>query len=825
MHTTINLKKLKHNSAQNNGTFRAFYPSSSINSSRNHNKVFVKTSSLRRTQVQDRARNLISSSQKKKKRFSTVKRSMSNSTNSLTKLRRKQALEKLKIDAAENLVLNSKFRLNRPLRISKMSIKDVKVKPPNHFSIHENLIRTKENEPVIRAFYCEVPTDRSVGEEKDHKESKLKKFDDMFNEVRSFSSERMTSLQDRQTWSVNSKVKQNSNLASLGGRGARNGGKSGQLPHDILSHNKTPRDVSRLNSLIMGSRESKSGSKRGSGYDNLDNLQLLSGGKSSFNRSSFNARRPNRGSLMINRRDPALIKVFEKKLSLQRGSDANSTIEENITSTAEKGDYKAFVYQYQPHLSSINHKSKNQIYRQLQFKEKLDKLTRFEFTVDQLNQKNRMKRRKGPKKFKKSILKKSQISMKKSSSGIYSEMGSVPSELLRPEDLQTGPEIEVKKKSDLTNLKVVTVQNHSRRKVPRVREYLEFSHKPEFATETENSKKKFRRPDSKAEVGITFPSLYLANIKLRANKGMSRDLERERKIDKNFKNLKLTSKKRPEFEGFQKDVEEIKHYIQGILRKNKKSNLGHLLFHQKITKKSKIKGLAQSRIANELEEAAKATLSPPIPQKELKLPISDPDLIYPSQNSLEEVEKYLIKKNELITEPADSIDQESIDIFSKKTNGYFQLKDGHNERNYDIKAFKNSLLVKRYGHFNAKTSGTNHFDFEFSDITEEPSDPEPEEVKLVNFFKMARDHAEEQKQIRKNYVSRLGKKALDYVFYLKRHHLTIDDVIEMPLFSSAHMVEGSQMYFTMVKTGNTYAVREMCKEEKLLPFQIDSVSL
>lgn len=76
---------------------------------------------------------------------------------------------------------------------------------------------------------------------------------------------------------------------------------------------------------------------------------------------------------------------------------------------------------------------------------------------------------------------------------------------------------------------------------------------------------------------------------------------------------------------------------------------------------------------------------------------------------------------------------------------------------------------------------------------------------------------------RKGNLSRFGRKVLNYINFLKKRYLSIQDIMESPLYITPHSCKNSKQYFMYVKTGNYNEVRSLCFENKMMVFQMDSV--
>lgn len=75
----------------------------------------------------------------------------------------------------------------------------------------------------------------------------------------------------------------------------------------------------------------------------------------------------------------------------------------------------------------------------------------------------------------------------------------------------------------------------------------------------------------------------------------------------------------------------------------------------------------------------------------------------------------------------------------------------------------------------------------------------------------------------KSQYGNIGSKMIKLLLYLKKHHLDIEDLFGVPLYSSAHTLPDSKLFFIYVKTGNISKVTLMLHENKMHLYQIDHV--
>ena len=72
-------------------------------------------------------------------------------------------------------------------------------------------------------------------------------------------------------------------------------------------------------------------------------------------------------------------------------------------------------------------------------------------------------------------------------------------------------------------------------------------------------------------------------------------------------------------------------------------------------------------------------------------------------------------------------------------------------------------------------------------------------------------------------LRRMGRLVLQFVAYLRKHRLTVEEAMSQPIYRTPHFLKDSKEFFLYLRTGNLPNVEKMIKLERLLVFQIDYV--
>ena len=72
-------------------------------------------------------------------------------------------------------------------------------------------------------------------------------------------------------------------------------------------------------------------------------------------------------------------------------------------------------------------------------------------------------------------------------------------------------------------------------------------------------------------------------------------------------------------------------------------------------------------------------------------------------------------------------------------------------------------------------------------------------------------------------LKRMGRLVLQFVGYLRKHRLTVEEAMSLPIYRTPHFLKDSKEFFLYLRTGNLANVEKMIKIDRMLVFQIDYV--
>lgn len=177
------------------------------------------------------------------------------------------------------------------------------------------------------------------------------------------------------------------------------------------------------------------------------------------------------------------------------------------------------------------------------------------------------------------------------------------------------------------------------------------------------------------------------------------------------------------------------------------------------------------------------------------------------------------------------------------TLAYFSVvdnfKDDYHQKktNLDLKQLKKNLEFKRkeYKNDTPKSTERKKGEFEYSensfffvendilkirpkvDLSKNGAHERYSEDYFVNLRKRKR---------KKRTLGTLAKKMLKFIYFMKRHNLQLTDLIKCPLWAKPHQFGNrSKKFFILVKTSSYSDVKRLCFNEKMMVYQMDTVSL
>lgn len=108
-------------------------------------------------------------------------------------------------------------------------------------------------------------------------------------------------------------------------------------------------------------------------------------------------------------------------------------------------------------------------------------------------------------------------------------------------------------------------------------------------------------------------------------------------------------------------------------------------------------------------------------------------------------------------------------------------------------------------------------DLEYSIKLEEKSQPKDDQTAFMKFV------SNQGPIYGKRNLKKIGRIILEFVGYLRKHQIKLDDALTHPIYRQPHFMPDSKEFFLYVRSGNIELINKMVMQSRLYLFQIDFV--